>query len=277
MDPIAAFYDARVENPADLNARLAAVLARPAHHHAGIVRCNEDVPADAESALIWLYYAEESLCDMVWHVIHGLSRRCPKRLLDLGCGEGGTAARFTELSPGLEIVGITLSPAQQEIAARNCPGGQFLVGDMLSVELPAHFDVIYAIESTEYLGSPGLAWLMERVGTWLSPGGLLVIVAGSRAPTLPPDDPMVWAFDIHYRTRLACSNDYRRLAAQAGLRLAAEVDLGPITLNYWCVRRDHPALRNSADGAVEALIAKALEEGKGEYHLWAWYYGEPQS
>jgi SAM-dependent methyltransferase len=271
---IASFYDKRVGNPTDLNARSSDTLARPAHHHAGIVRIDETVPDDTETALVWLYRAEESLCDLLWHVIASLSQHRPQRLLDLGCGEGGTVVRFYELSPNLEIVGITLSEKQSEIAKRNCPPGQFVTGDMLTVEPPAQcFDVVYAIESTEYLGSPGLACLMERASKWVIPDGLLVVIAGSRSPSLFPDDPVVWAFDAHYKTRLSSSNDYRRLAATCGFKMATELDLAPVTLPYWRARRDCLALRNSTDGAVEALIAQVLEDGRGEYHLWAWYRG----
>jgi cyclopropane fatty-acyl-phospholipid synthase-like methyltransferase len=185
--------------------------------------------------------------------------------------------RFYELSRQLvlEVVGITLSPKQQKIATRHCPPGRFVVGDMLSEDAlrDQQFDVVYAIESTEYLGSPGLAWLMERVVAWLAPRGLFVVVAGSRSPALPPDDPVVRAFDAHYRTQLSSSDDYRRLAASFGFKVAAEMDLGPATLPYWRARQDHPALRNSEDGAVEALIARVLEDGLGEYCLWAWYRG----
>jgi SAM-dependent methyltransferase len=237
------------------------------------VRHEASVPNDADEALAWLYRAEEALCDLIWHVIAGLSRRRPHRLLDVGCGEGGTAVRFFELAqdPTLEVVGVTLSERQQQIAVRNCPPGEFVLGDILTVELPRRFDVAYAIESTEYLGSAGLARFMERMNEWLIPEGLLVVVAGCRSPTLPPDDPLIWAFDAHYRTRLASSGDYRRLAAQSELQVAADINLGPATLTYWRTRRDQPVLHNSEDGAIEALIVRALEAGVGEYHLWAWY------
>jgi geranyl diphosphate 2-C-methyltransferase len=276
---IANFYDARVQNPADLNARLAGPQARPVHHHAGIVRINEPTPnGNVEAALSWLYHTEQGLCDFIWHTIQGLSQRYPSRLLDLGCGEGGTAARFSELAcqSSLEVVGLTLSSKQRDMATDNCPRGRFLVADMLAEDTLAgeQFDVAYAIESTEYLGVDGLAQLMPRVFNWLAPRGLLVIVAGSRSPLLEPTDPAVRFFDEHYRTRLSSSDDYRRLGAAAGLKLTADIDLAPATLPYWRIRRDHPTLRNSHQAAIEKLLVRVLETGIGEYRLWAWYRGD---
>ncbi len=274
---IARFYDARVENLADLNARLAWTLTRPAHHHAGLVRLDAPVPdvSDPEVAMVWLYCTEEAMCDFMWSVVNGLSQLRPRRALDLGCGEGGTAARLCELSDqkNLTVSGVTLSPKQHRIATRNCPPGQFVLGDMLSPDtLPGQkFEVVYAIESTEYLGTPGLARLMRRVASWLVPHGLLVIIAGTRSPKLPLDHPVVRAFDAHYKTRLSSSDDYRQVAVSFGFKAAAEMDLAPVTLPYWRARRDCPDLRNSEDGSVEALISHVLENGQGEYRLWAWY------
>jgi SAM-dependent methyltransferase len=273
---IADFYDARVANPADLNTRLATVK-RAVHHHSGIVRMNEPLPGEDADILAWLYCSEQALCDLVWYLIQGLSQRRPQRMLDLGCGEGGTAARFYELARdfSLEIVGITLSKQQKEMAVRHCPQGQFLVGDMLSVDTlrGRDFDVVYAIESTEYLGPTGLETFMQCAVSWLATRGLLVVVAGSRSPALSPDDPTVHLLNSHYRTQLSSVEDYRRSAAGCGFRLAAEIDLGPVTLPYWRVRRDRSVLRNSEDGMIERTIATALEKGLGDYRLYAWYRG----
>lgn len=273
---IADFYDRRVDNLYDLNTCLACE-GKPVHHHAGIVRVDEPVPEGDQDALAWLYACEQSLCDFVWHVIQKLSQRSPHRLLDAGCGEGGTVARFYELGPtlGLDIVGITLSEKQGSAARKVSPQATFLVGDMLSEPtLWEHeFDVVYGIESTEYLGPANVRAFMENAVAWLAPRGLLVIVAGSRSPDLAPDDELVRTFDFHYQTRLSSTEHYRRFARNAGLDVAAEINLLPVTLPYWRVRRDRAVLNNSQDGMVERRIVKAMERGLGEYRLYAWYRG----
>jgi SAM-dependent methyltransferase len=271
------FYDRRIGNPEDLNVRLAG-STRPAHHHTGIVRINEPVPDKDADALIWLYRSEEALSDLLWYVIQGLSQRRPQQMLDLGCGEGGTIVRFYELAQDsfLEMVGITLSKKQQEIATRSCPQGRFLVGDMLSENAlqGRNFDVAYAIEATEYLGPTKLETFMECARSWLAPQGLLVVVAGSRSPTLALDHPIVRSFNSHYRTKLTSTEDYRQSAVNSGFRPVAEMDLGPVTLPYWQARRDRTVLCNSEDAAIERIIVTGLEGGMFEYRLYAWYHSQ---
>jgi SAM-dependent methyltransferase len=264
---IAAFYDQRAESREDLNRRLAGP-DKPAHHHAGVVRLDQPLPEGKEEALDWLRRSEEALCDLVWHTIQGLSLRRPESLLDLGCGEGATAVRFSELAGNTapDIAGITLSQRQRDVAARSYPLGSFTVGDMLAPNGlgERRFDVAYAIESTEYLGPKGLRALMASVPSRLALQGLLLIVAGTRSSGTGHHHPLAKLFDSHYRTQLSSTEDYWHLAQQEGLRRAADIDLAPLTLPYWRARRDHPALRNTDGGAVEGTVAKALETGIGE-------------
>lgn len=44
--------------------------------------------------------------------------KAPKRILDVGCGIGGTSRHLAAKFPEAEVVGITLSPQQVERAAR---------------------------------------------------------------------------------------------------------------------------------------------------------------
>jgi SAM-dependent methyltransferase len=273
---VAHFYDDRVDNQADLNARLAQTASRPPHHHSGMVREDETVPDNEDAARIWLYHSEKYLCDFLWQVIVNLSLRSPRYFLDLGCGEGGTAARFGDLCDEIEITGVSLSDHQISMAQHQYPRGRFIVGNMLTVDIPGSFDVIYSIEATEYLGVNGLAVLMKRAYEWLKPGGLLTIISGSfvsKQAEVASDLPEVAAFDHHYQTCLSASDDYRHLAIESGFSLAADINLGPITMPYWRSRRDHPGLRNSPDGTIETLILRSLEDGLAEFHLWAWYRG----
>jgi SAM-dependent methyltransferase len=279
LQSVTQFYDKRVNNQADLNTRLAQAASRPPHHHTGIIREDDAVPEDKVEARVWLYTSETKLCDFLWQVIVGLNRRVPHDLLDLGCGEGGTALRFSELCSEIEITGISLSEQQISMAQNIYPRGRFIFGDMLTTDVPKLFDVVYSIEATEYLGLNGLEVFMRRAYAWLKPSGMLAVVAGSftskrlDVDSLSSNLSEVKAFNSHYQTSLSASDDYRRLANEAGFSLAADINLGPVTIPYWRSRRDHPDLRNSKDGDIEALILRGLEDGLAEFHLWAWYKG----
>ena len=276
IDDVARFYDDRVENVEDLNTRLAGP-DRPVHHHTGIVRGDELIPVDEAAALAWLYRCEEALTDLVWNVLQGVSPRGVRQILDAGCGEGATLARFVELSrpQSLQCRGITLSEKQAAISQRNLSDASWFVGDMRDATCfpPGAFDAITAIESTEYLGAGGLEAFMRNVAAWLRPDGVAVMVVGSVKEGLVLDDEDqkgLEAFDEHYVTRLLSTDSYRRAARKAGLVPVGELDLVPATLRYWHVRRDRPGLRNSEDGRIEDYIARGLEAGLGDFRLFAW-------
>lgn len=270
------FYDRRVLDPDDLNTRCAAG-ARPAHHHCGLLRAGDPVPPGGPERLAWLYRSEERLCDWLWSVVDPLLHRDPAGLLDLGCGEGGTLARLSALAgvPEPGCWGVTLSPEQAGAVLRALPAANVRVGDMLACPgvPPAAFDLVVAIESTEYIGEPNLPRLFRRVAGWLAPGGIVALVAGDRADGAASSPDAVRGFDDHYRTDLSRASAYREAARAAGLAAVAEVDLGPATIPYWEVRAAHPDLRNSPDGRVESMIAQGLRQGTFGYRLYAWQAG----
>lgn len=273
-EDVAAFYDARVENLADLNAK-STVGGGAAYHHSGIVRWNEEAPAGDAEALEWLFRSEQALTDLVWNVLVGLAPRKLERILDAGCGEGATLGRFVERAkPGhLDVTGITLSPKQAEMARGHVPHGTWVVEDMFTTESLAagSFDAIVAVESTEYFGPDRLPAFMKRAASWLAPGGVLLVVAGSWTEAQSPEAlALVSGFDDHYLTKLCSTAYYRQTAADAGLESLGELDLSPSTLQYWKIRAARPVLRNSKDGFVEKIIAKALETKKGEFRAYAW-------
>ena len=66
----------------------------------------------------------------------------PSRVVDLGCGDGTTAALLS--AAGHHVLGIDSSPAQIELARRRAPGASFRVGSFLDADLPAGCDAIVA-------------------------------------------------------------------------------------------------------------------------------------
>jgi SAM-dependent methyltransferase len=92
------------------------------------------------------------------------------RLLDVGCGSGGTLGVARAL--GWETWGIELDP---EAAAR---AGRFAdtihVGDVLSAPFPPErFDVVTAFHVLEHVADP--VAVARRMLGWLAPGGLLIV------------------------------------------------------------------------------------------------------
>jgi len=102
----------------------------------------------------------------------------PARVLDLGCGDGTSAALLTEA--GHEVHGLDLSSAAIELARQRAPSASFEVGSFLDAPLPAECDAVlaagevlgYAIDSR--VNADSLPVVLERISGALSPGGLLL-------------------------------------------------------------------------------------------------------
>jgi len=103
-----------------------------------------------------------------------------KKILDVGCGIGGTTRYLAkELGPDTQVTGITLSPEQARRAAslaaeRDVPNAEFQVMDALNMSFAdATFDVVWGCESGEHM--PDKKRYVEEMTRVLKPGGKLVI------------------------------------------------------------------------------------------------------
>ena len=101
------------------------------------------------------------------------------RVLDLGCGAGLPVAR--ELAAhGFDVVGVDGSARQIEMARRNIAGATFIQADITTVEFsPAAFDAAAAFYSMTHVPREEHPSLLQRIATWLKPGGLFVASMGA--------------------------------------------------------------------------------------------------
>ena len=103
------------------------------------------------------------------------------RVLDLGCGVG-TAALYLARRRPVEVVGVSISPAQIRLADRFAARSEPLQGSVGFraadfTDLPAEltgFDLAFAIESFVH-ADPALAFFRGAAGA-LRPGGALVVI-----------------------------------------------------------------------------------------------------
>nr|ABF73021.1 plastid gamma-tocopherol O-methyltransferase protein precursor [Karenia brevis] len=115
----------------------------------------------------------------------GVPDKSRLRVLDMGCGLGGSSRflyrNLSALGVHVEVIGITLSPWQQERAtaitnhSKDIPKGEvtFQVANALSTGFAAQsFDIIWSLESAEHFPTKDL-WLRE-VHRLLVPGGTLL-------------------------------------------------------------------------------------------------------
>jgi SAM-dependent methyltransferase len=117
----------------------------------------------------------------------------PGDALDLGCGGGQASLKLA--ARGYRVVGIDFAPTAIELARRNAPALQFMVGDCLALELPsAAFDLAVDNHVLHCIIGPDRERFLREVARVLRPGGLLFSETMSREGTVDFDR---LGFDAH--------------------------------------------------------------------------------
>ena len=117
----------------------------------------------------------------------GLDRLPPgSTVLDVGCGIGGSA-RILARDYGLNVLGISISPAQIERARQLTPDSlphcRFAVMDALALDLPdgtlqRGFDAVWSVEAGPHM--PDKQRYADELLRVLRPGGLLAVADWNR-------------------------------------------------------------------------------------------------
>ncbi len=101
------------------------------------------------------------------------------RVLDIGCG-GGRPVTLA-LAQRADVVGVDISAGQIERARKAVPNATFVVGDIMSQRFtPASFEAVVAFYALFHLPRQEHKPLLERVATWLAPGGYLLATVSQR-------------------------------------------------------------------------------------------------
>jgi SAM-dependent methyltransferase len=155
-----------------------------------------------------------------------------RRVLDLGCGVG-TAALYLAQRRDIDVVGVSISPAQirlaNRFAARSGPlrgRVRFEAADF--TDLPEHlvrFDLAFAIES--FVHADHATAFFGNAARALRPGGALVVIddvlTGDHHARALDDLRAGW-----HAPNLISVARAEALAADAGLALTTSIDLSPL-------------------------------------------------
>jgi ubiquinone/menaquinone biosynthesis C-methylase UbiE len=207
-----------------------------------------EAPARADRADEEFALATEEMCRRLFRaaaVADGM------RILDAGCGTGGTLEALDDAFGSLSLTGLNIDPrelaaARRRLRGRGRPGGdvELIEGDACAMPLPdGGFDLVLAIESI--LLFPSRRRFLSEARRVLRPGGRLLVVdfvpalalrawlaawGGSLGRLRGPRGP---------RTDVRISLPaYRRLAAATGFRLESAADWTRQTLpSYRAGRR----------------------------------------
>jgi MPBQ/MSBQ methyltransferase len=137
----------------------------------------------------------------------------PFKVLDVGCGIGGTS-RFLAKKFGdqAKVTGITLSPEQVKRATQlakdqNVFNAEFKVMDALEMQFSANtFDLVWACESGEHM--PDKKKYVEEMTRVLKPGGKIVIATWCQRDDInkPFDEKVSKWVGVYCLSRFNCSD-----------------------------------------------------------------------
>lgn len=111
-----------------------------------------------------------------------LLKYLPKQstILDLGCGAGVPVDDIL-LKSGHSVIGIDISSEQIKLARKNCPRGQYMVGDISELS-QGEYEVEAVISFYTIFHTPrgNQGKLIKTIASYLKKGGLLLITMGDR-------------------------------------------------------------------------------------------------
>ena len=166
--------------------------------------------------------------------------RPPARVLDAGCGVGGSA-RHLARKWGAEVQGLTLSPVQCRLAQDMTPSElnvHFAVQDTTQTTFPDEsFDMVWALESAEHM--PSKQGFLAECTRLLRPGGQLLMATWCHRP-VPPElergerrrlDRISWSYGDSLSW--VSEADYRRAFEALPLVEVSVEDWSPRVGPFW--------------------------------------------
>lgn len=114
--------------------------------------------------------------------VQKLIKVLPKQstILDLGCGAGAPVDNWL-IKAGHQVVGIDISSEQIKLARRNCPRGEYRVGDIAELRVGQYqVQAVISFYTWFHLPRDRHGQILTIVSSYLGRGGLLLLSMGDR-------------------------------------------------------------------------------------------------
>lgn len=164
----------------------------------------------------------------------------PKRILDVGCGIGGTTRYFHKKYPDAEIVGITISQAQIKRAKElDAQAGiktiKYCLENAKKMSFDSnYFDLVWVCQSTEHMEDKK-ACLKEMVRVLQKEGTIIVTAWCKKNGSLTPKEQKEYQYlcDIWSHPNLASINEYVEIFKELGLMNIQMADWNKNIQPFW--------------------------------------------
>uniref|UniRef100_A0A7S3ZAY1 Methyltransferase domain-containing protein n=1 Tax=Lotharella globosa TaxID=91324 RepID=A0A7S3ZAY1_9EUKA len=215
----------------------------------------------------------------------------PKKVLDVGCGFGGSSRYLAKkyFQDGT-VTGITISPNQvkraRELAEeQGVPNANFELKDALAMDFPDNsFDVVWAIESGEHM--PSKTKYVEEMARVLKPGGVIVFATWCQRRTPPifseeEKSELQFLYDEWAHPHFVSIDTYKKIMRMTGkLENVDSDDWNRYTLPSWrhsiwvgvydpwiVVRKPWTWRKTLRDGITLERMHRAFNKGVMEYGM----------
>jgi geranyl diphosphate 2-C-methyltransferase len=211
------------------------------NHHFGIGDFDRSLPLDDSSQDTISDQLHRLEMNQIAALLAHMGKVHPEhRVLDAGCGRGGTAFSIAERL-GASVDAVTISAYQQrfasELAGRRGISGRvrFHLMDYLKLEFPdACFDHVVTNESTQYvLDVRDLVGGFARV---LRPEGRYTCATWCANEDFEGRNEHVEPINLHYGTSINSRRDYVEAMEKHGFRSIEVDDQTELAIPYWELR-----------------------------------------
>ena len=215
---------------------------------------------------------EQAQEQLIEHLAGLAGIRPGSRLLDIGCGFGGSSL-FLARSLGVSALGITISPAQvqmaNEAAAQEGLDAHFDLMDAEELHFDECFDVLWSVESISHYRDRRR--FFRRAVNYLKAGGTFALTDWFRKPGLSDEETRRFIRPIEQSmfVELDTMSEYQQYLEASGCQVVQREILNDHCARSWDVALDiikekalwQLALRLGADFVKNLRGFKAMRDG----------------
>src|ERR1700733_1757896 len=132
---------------------------------------------------------EQAQIQLIEHLVQAASIRPGSKILDVGCGTGGSSIYLAKRHK-MEATGITISSVQVELAKRAAAesgaNAKFLLMDAEAMQFEEVFDAVWSVESVSHYQD--IAGFFASAAKMLKPNGTFALIDWFKKPNLNPTD-----------------------------------------------------------------------------------------